>query len=182
VWVFVGSLNITSTQPVNLTVPLVIEGKLRIENSNSTLVIAESGVPELNISGTADLHGSLIVIVNNSVPFQAGQQITIGFAANLTHSFDSVELQSINGCIRYTTSSIEYSHVDSSLSVLIESAASTCGSGGVQWWVYLIAIIGAVLLVVALIALGIWVYRKGLCRDLFRKRRAHRSRLGITEP
>jgi len=176
-WVANSSQTISTSQ-LNLTVPLVVVGNLTVSNNSTTLVAVYNGSPVLNISGVADLHGTLLLVLQSGVMLTVPQQITIGYTADLQHAFDSVILESSNGCVRYTSGAPEYSLTDLSFGVLVESVSNTCSSSGaVHWWVFVIAVVGALLLIVVLIGVGVYLQRKGYVRRLFRRMQRRRTPL-----
>jgi len=165
--------NTDITQSLNLTIPLVVVGNLTIPNSDSTLIINYNGQPVLNVSGVATLDGTLILVASQQQ--SVGSRLVIGYTPDLQHSFNSVLLQSTNPCTQYKVSSPSYQSSDSSFGVLVESSSDTCKSPGVHWWVYLIAVVGALLLIAMMVGTGLYLQRKGYCRRLFRRMKARRT-------
>jgi len=47
----------------------------------------------------------------------------------------------------------------------------------VHWWVFVIAVVGALLLIVVLIGVGVYLQRKGYVRRLFRRMQRRRTPL-----
>jgi len=162
--------NSTTIHSLNLTVPLQVDGNFTIENDNSTLTIAYNGVPVLNISGIADLHGTLVLVVNGDVKLSAASTVLVGYATTLQSQFSQVLLQSSNQCIEYSTSALQYDSSDSSLSVLVESSSNVCDNHtSVSWWIYLLAVLGALLLIGVLILLAFVLGGKRFFRPLWRQ-------------
>lgn len=135
---FANSSQTVNASQLNLTVPLFVLGSLTIPKNDTTVIATYNGVPVLNVTGDADLHGALLLVLGPGVTLKPSQFVTIGFASNLTHWFESVVIESHNGCIRYRAGPVQDSKLDSSFGVLVESAANSCRSE-TQWWVYLTA-------------------------------------------
>jgi len=147
----------------------VVLGNLTVPNSNSTVTAVYNGQLVLNVSGVANLHGTLLLVLGNNTNVSNSAPIVLGYALNLTHQFDHIEFVSSNGCVRYGTTAFESSSLDSTeFGVLIASENNSCRhSGGIAWWVYVVIVVGVLLLVAAMIGLLYFLDSKGLCRSLF---------------
>jgi len=159
----VNGSDVISAPQVNITLPLVVLGDLSIPNNSTTLVILYTGQPVLNISGEADLGGTLILVLADNVSLNNEEFIPLGYSANLTHTFASIVIENTNNpCLRYATGSVQQSPDSQSspmFGVLIKSITDGCSRGS-SWWIYVIAVIGALIVVVALVVAGFVMWRR----------------------
>jgi len=167
-WVAENSLTITVSQ-LNLTVPLVVVGNFTVASNDTTFIATYIGGVLFNISGEADLRGTLLLLLPPGLALNQSQVILIGYAADLVHGFDQVKVQSANGCVRYTAEPLPFSAETSSFGVLIGSVTNTCTSRSETWWVPVVVIGCAILAVLLLLAIGVYLQRRGYLPLLYRK-------------
>jgi len=123
-------------------------GNFTIANTNVTLQVVYTGQPVLNVTGIASLSGTLVLLLDN-LTLNISSFLVVGFAANLSHPFDRVILQS-STCVHYTAGPMQYrksSSTDNAFGVLVQSVSNTCHHSTVQWFVYVIPIAGVLLLI-----------------------------------
>lgn len=168
-WLANGNITIPSTPELNLTFPLLVNGSLIISSANTTIVSVYNGQPILNVTGSpnfvpflilalifffvpgsAVLQGTLVIIVNTSVEIPS--RIVIGSIGDLQHTFDEVVIIMPNGCSQ--RSKVDYHASDSTLGVLID-VSNGCHRRKFRWWI--LAIVGGVLVLFALIGVCIYV-------------------------
>jgi len=168
-WLANNTVSFTQSQ-TNLTLPLVVRGNFSIVVDSSTVVAVYNGVPVLNVSGIATLHGTLVVLLlsNSTLLPVAGQFVPLVTATSLASPFASVRVQSTDSCMHYTTS--ERLSTDSTLlGVLIESVSDSCGGGNSSfpWWIILVVLV-VVLLILSILFVGWWLRRRGYPAWLWR--------------